>query len=80
MLKGMLLSKALTCVKKFPVGTNMAILSSRRIPLAILLYEQCIHLTQITLPNIPFLSTQQRANRSLLVTSWFDTVCITVTR
>ena len=33
----------------FPIKTKMAILSWRRIPLAILLYEQFIHLTQITL-------------------------------
>ena len=59
----------------------MAILSRERIPLAILLYEQFIHLTQTTLcPNIQFLSTQQRAYHSFLVTSSFDSVCITVTR
>ena len=37
----------------------MAILSWKRTHLAILLYEQFIHLTQITLrPNIQLLSTQ----------------------
>ena len=55
----------------------MAILSWRRIPLAILLYEEFIHLTQITLhvcPNIQLLSTQQHAYQSCLVTSWFYSV------
>ena len=33
----------------FPVKTKMAFLSRRRIPLAILLYEQFIYLTLITL-------------------------------
>ena len=45
----------------------MAILSWIRIPLVILLYEQFIHLTQITLnPNIQLLSTQQHAYQSFL--------------
>ena len=51
-----------------------------RIPivLAILLYEQFIHLIQINLrPNIQFLSTQQRAYQSFLVTSSFDSVFVT---
>ena len=53
----------------------------RSILLAILLYEQFIHLTQINLlPNIKFLSTQQCAYPSFLVTFWFDSVCVTVTR
>ena len=59
----------------------MAILSRRLIPLAIFLYKQFIHLTQITLhPNIQVLNTQQRAYQSFLVTSWFDFVCVNVTR
>ena len=59
----------------------MVILSRRTILLAILLYEQFIHVTQINLRhNIQFLSTQQCAHQSFLVTSWFDSVCITVTR
>ena len=54
-LKGTLLSKALTCRK-------------------------CIHLTQVTLcRNLQFLSTQQCAYQSYLVTSWFDSACITLT-
>ena len=45
----------------------MAILSWSWIPLAILLYEQFIHLTKITLrPNIHLLSTQQHAYQSFL--------------
>ena len=45
----------------------MAILSWRRIPLAILLCEQFIHLKQITLrPNKQLLSTLQHANQSFL--------------
>ena len=46
----------------------MAILSRRRIPLAILLlYEQFIHLTKITLRhNTQFLSNQQHAYQSFL--------------
>ena len=43
----------------------MSILSRRSILLAILLYEQFIHLTRINLRhNIQFLSTQQRAYQS----------------
>ena len=58
----------------------MTILSRRLILLAILLYEQFIHLTQVNLhPNIQFLSTQQHANHHFLFTSWFDSICITVT-
>ena len=49
--------------------------------MAILLYEQFIHLTNITLrPNIQLLSDGQHAYQSFLVTSWFYTVCKTVTR
>ena len=48
--------------------------------LAILLYEQFIHPTQINLhPNIHFLSSQQHAYQSFLETSWFDSICVTVT-
>ena len=55
----------------------MAIISRRPIRLAILLYEQFLHLTQINLhPNTQLLSTQQHAYQSFLVTSWFDTVCV----
>ena len=57
----------------------MAILSRIRILLAILLSEEFLHLTQINLhPNIQFLSTQQHAYQSILVTSWFDSICDTV--
>ena len=56
-------------------------LSRGRIPLAILLYEQFIHLTQITLrPNIQLLSNPQHAYQDLRVNSWFDTVSNIVTR
>ena len=65
--------------ENLPVQTKMSILSRRRILLAILLSEQFLHLTQINLhPNIQFLSTQQNAYQSFLVTSWFDSVCVTV--
>ena len=54
-IKGMLLLKALTCMKFFPVQTKIDILSRRRIPLAILIHKQFIHSTQIILsPNIIF--------------------------
>ena len=57
----------------------MAILSRRLILLAILLYEQFIHYTQINLrPNKQLLVTQQQAYQSFLVTSWFDSVCVIV--
>ena len=47
--------------------------------MAILLYEQFLHLTQINLhPNTQLLITQQHAYRSFLVTSWFDSICVTV--
>ena len=67
LVKGMLLSKALACMKCFLYKHKMAILSYRRIPLAILLCEQFIHLTQITLrPNKQLLSSLQNANQSFL--------------
>ena len=51
--------------ENLPVQTKMAILSRRRILLAILLSEQFLHLTQINLhTNIQFLSTQQHAYQS----------------
>ena len=44
-----------------------------------MLSEQFLHLTQINLhPNIQYLSTQQHAYQSFLVTSWFDSVRVTV--
>ena len=52
----------------FPVPTIMAIFSRTRIPLAILMHEQFIHLTQITLrPNIQLLSNPQHAYQSFFV-------------
>ena len=43
------------------------------------MYEQFLHLTQINVhPNTQLLSTQQHAYQSFLVTSWFDSVCVTV--
>ena len=60
-VKGMSLSKALTCMN-FSCKTNMTFLSRRRIPLAILLYEHFVHLIQITLrPNTQLLSNKQHA-------------------
>ena len=65
--------------ENLPVKTKMAILSRRPILLAILLYEQFVHLTQINLySNAQLLSTQQHAYQSFFVTSWFDSVCVTV--
>ena len=59
----------------------MVILSRRRIPLPILIYEQFIHCTQIILrPIIQLLSTAQHAYQSFLVTSWFYSVYNIVTR
>ena len=59
--------------------TKTAILSWRPIRLAILLYEHFKHLTQINLhPNTQFLSTQHRAFQSFLVSSWIDSVCVTL--
>ena len=58
----------------------MANLSRRPILLAILLCERFIHLIRInSRPIIQFLSTQQRAHKSVLVTSLFDSVCVTLT-
>ena len=59
----------------------MAILSRRLILLAILLYEQFVHHTQINLrPNTQLLSTQQHAYQSFLITFWFNSVCVTEPR
>ena len=63
--------------ENIPVQTKMAILSRRL--LAILLYEQFLHLTKINLhPNTQLWSTQQHAHQSILVTSLFHSVCVTV--
>ena len=52
--------------ENLPVKTKMAILSRRLILLAILLYEQFLHLTQINLhPSTQLLSTQQHAYQSV---------------
>ena len=54
-------------ISKAPVQTHMAILARRLILLAILLFEQFIHLTQINVhPNKQLLSTQQHAYQSYL--------------
>ena len=51
------------------------------IQLAILLYEQYIHHTQASIhPNMQYLSAQQYAYQSFLVTSWFDFIRIQVAR
>ena len=79
LIKGTPITKALTCMKIYLYKQKKAILSKRPILLAILLYEQFLHLTQINLhPNTQLLSTQQLAYQSFLVTSWFDSVCVTV--
>ena len=60
--KEMLLSKALTRMHFFVYKQKWLSYHEKRKHLAILLYEQFIHLTQITLrPNIQLLSTQQHA-------------------
>ena len=60
--KGSPISKALTCKKIYLYEQKMAIFSRLPIRLAILLYEQFIHLTQINLlHNMQFLSIQQYA-------------------
>ena len=53
-----------------------AFLSRRRIPLATLLYEQFIHLTQITLrpQHIAFEQLAARLSVFFRFTSWFDTI------
>ena len=62
--KGIYLSKALTCTNFF-VHKKNCFLSRRQIPLATLLYEQFIHLSQITLhPNIQLLRKRQHAYKS----------------
>ena len=64
-IKGSLISKAL--YENLPVQTKLAILSRRLILLAILLYEQFVHHTQINLrPNKQPLSTQKHAYQSFL--------------
>ena len=73
--KGFVDLKSSYLYENLPVQTKMAILSWRPIPLAILLYKQFIHLTWVNLSAIiQFLSTQQRAYQSGLVTSWVDSV------
>ena len=54
-------------MKSYLCKQKMAILSRRPILLAVLLYEQFIHFTQIDLrPNIQFVSSQQRDHFWLL--------------
>ena len=81
-VKGSPISKALTCMKIYLYKQKQKKLARRPILQAILLYEQFIHLTQINLHlNIQVLSTQKHAYQSFcfLVTSWFDSICVTVT-
>ena len=60
-LKGIYLSKALTCMNFF-LYKQKCFLSRRRIPLGTLLYEHFIHLTKITFrPNIQLLSNPRHA-------------------
>ena len=64
-VKGIYLSKALLLAWKFSCKKKIAFLSRRRIPLATLLYEQLIYLTQITLrSNKQLLSNPQHAYQS----------------
>ena len=68
-------------LKGSPICTNknMAILSRRLILLAMLLHEQFRHYTNINLSHrMQFLSTQQHAYQSFLVTSSFDSICVVV--
>ena len=63
--KSSYLYELFSCINK-----KMTILSWRRIPLAVLLCEQFIHLTQITLcPNIQLFTPKQHANQ--LIFSYF---------
>ena len=65
-IKEILLSKALTCMNFF-LYKQKCFCVMETDPLAVLLYEQFIHLTQITLrPNIQILSTLQPAYQSFL--------------
>ena len=78
-LRGRRYHKSSYLYENLPVQTKMAILLRRPILLAISLYEQFLHLTQIDLhPNTQLSSTHQHAYQSFLVTSWFDSVCVTV--
>ena len=77
-LKGFADLKSSYLYENLPVQTKMAILSRTLILLAILLYEQFIHHTQINLrSNKLLLNTQQHAYQSFfLVTSSFDSICV----
>ena len=66
-IKGSPTTKTNTCIKNLPVKTKMTFLSRKSIVLAILLHEQFIPYTQISLhPNIHFFTAQQRAYQSFL--------------
>ena len=60
--------------ENLPVQTKIPILSRRTILLAIHLAHNNYFTSQHTV-----LSTQQHAYQSVLVTSWFDSICVTVT-
>ena len=65
--KGLYLSKALICMKVFLYKPKCLLLSRKWMPLATLLYEQFIHLTEIHWrPSIQLFSNWQHANQ----TSW----------
>ena len=62
-IAGILLSEALTCMNIFLYKQKWLFFSRRRIPLAIFLYEQFIHLTHITVRlNTQLLSNRQHDN------------------
>ena len=75
LFKGKPNTKYLTFMKIYLYQQKWHFFSKRPIFLAILLNEQFLHLAQI---YTKLLSTQQHAYTSFLVTSWFDSVCITL--
>ena len=75
-VKGFPISKAFTCMNVY----EHLPLQTKTIILAILFYEQFIHLTRIHLrPNVQFFEYSAACLTVILVTSWFDSVCVTVT-
>ena len=81
MYRGDIAFKSSYLYEYFPVKMKMAILSSRQIPVAILLCEQFIHLTHFILrPSIQLLGTPQHAYQLFWVTSWSYSVYNIVAR
>ena len=78
-IKGSPISKAFLDLN-LPVQTKTEILSRKSILLVILLYDKLINLTRIYLHPTYSFEYSAACLSVILVTTWFDSVCVTATR